>query len=111
MDKKSLTETDIRTKFITPAILKSGWDKEDQIREEVYYTAGKVIVSGKTIKRGIPKKADYILYIKPSIPVAVIEAKDNKHVPGAGLQQALDYAEDLQLPFAFSSNGDYFVFH
>lgn len=111
MDKRSLTETDIRTKFITPAILKAGWDKDKQIREEFYYTAGKVIVSGKTIKRGIPKKVDYILYLKSSIPLAIVEAKDNNKPKGEGLQQAIDYANDLQLPFAFSSNGDAFIFH
>jgi len=111
MNKKSLTETDIRTKFITPAILKAGWDKDKQIREEFYYTAGKVIVCGKTIKRGIPKKVDYILYLKPNIPLAIVEAKDNNKSKGEGIQQAIDYSNDLQLLFAFSSNGDSFIFH
>ncbi len=111
MDKKSLTETDIRTKFITPAILEAGWDKDKQIREEVFYTAGKVLVSGKVVKRGIPKKVDYILYLKSNIPLAIIEAKDNKHSAGAGIQQAIDYSNDLNLPFVFSSNGDSFIFH
>jgi len=111
MNKKLLTEADIRTKFILPAILKAKWDQDKQIREEFFYTAGKVIVSGKTIKRGIPKKADYILYLKPNIPLAVVEAKDNNYPKGEGLQQAIDYSNDLQLLFAFSSNGDSFIFH
>lgn len=109
MNKKQLTETEIRTQFITPAIMKSGW--KDKFREEFYYTAGKVIVAGRVIKRGVPKKADYVLYYKPSLPLGIIEAKDNNHSPGQGLQQAIDYSNDLDLPFAFSSNGDKFVFH
>ena len=71
-----------------------------QLREEVYFTKGRVIVRGKTVHRGEPKKADYILYYKPGIPIAIIEAKDNNHSVGAGMQQALDYAEILDLPFA-----------
>jgi type I restriction enzyme R subunit len=109
MDKKQLTEADIRTKFILPAIEEAGWDRDKQIREEKYFTAGRFYVSGKVAKRGIPKKADYILYYKNNIPIAVVEAKDNKHSVGAGLQQAVDYAEVLDIPFAFSSNGDGFV--
>ncbi len=109
MSKAQLTETEIRTQFITPAIMKAGW--KDKFREEFYYTAGKVIIAGKTIKRGNPKKVDYILYYKPSLPMGVIEAKDNTHTSGQGLQQAIDYANDLDLPFAFSSNGDKFIFH
>ncbi|MBU1129406.1 MAG: type I restriction enzyme HsdR N-terminal domain-containing protein, partial [Nanoarchaeota archaeon] len=109
MDKKQLTEADIRTKFILPAIEKAGWDMNKQIREEKYFTAGRIYIYGKITKRGIPKKADYILYYKNNIPIAVVEAKDNKHSVGDGLQQAVDYAEILDLPFAFSSNGDGFV--
>ena len=111
MNKKQLTETDIRTKFITPAITNSGWDIKKQIREEVYFTDGKIIIHGKTIKRGKPKKADYILYYKPNIPLAVVEAKDNNHSIGGGMQQGLDYGEVLDIPFVFSSNGDGFIFH
>ncbi len=82
-----------------------------QIREEVYFTKGRVIVRGKTVKRGEAKKADYLLFYKPNIPIAVVEAKDNNHSVGAGMQQALDYAEILDVPFAFSSNGDGFLEH
>ena len=109
MNKKQLTEADVRTKFILPAIEKSKWDKNKQIREEVYFTDGRIYVYGSTTKRGIPKKADYILYYKNNIPIAVVEAKDNKHSIGDGLQQAVNYAEILDIPFAFSSNGDGFV--
>src|SRR5262245_5547698 len=82
-----------------------------QLREEVYFTRGRVLVRGKTVRRGEAKKADYILYYKPGIPIAVIEAKDNNHAVGAGMQQALDYAEILDVPFAYSSNGDAFLEH
>src|SRR3989339_475826 len=109
MNKNQLTEADIRTKFILPAIEKAGWNRNTQIREEKYFTAGRFYVYGKVAKRGIPKKADYILYYKNNIPIAVVEAKDNKHSVGAGLQQAVDYAETLDIPFAFSSNGDGFI--
>lgn len=111
MNKKDLSERDICTKFITPAIIKSGWDKDSQIREEVSFTAGKVIVRGKLVSRGKGKRADYILYYKNNIPLAVIEVKDNKHSVGAGIQQAIEYAETLDIPFVFSSNGDAFLFH
>lgn len=111
MNKKDLSERDICTKFITPAIIKSGWDKDSQIREEVSFTAGKVIVRGKVVSRDKGKRADYILYYKNNIPLAVIEAKDNKHSVGAGIQQAIEYAETLDIPFVFSSNGDAFLFH
>lgn len=114
MDKKQLTEADIRTKFITPALLGptgNKWNMMTQLREEMYFTKGRVIVRGKTVRRGEAKKADYILYLKPGLPIAVIEAKDNNHAIGAGMQQALEYAEILDLPFAFSSNGDAFLEH
>ena len=111
MDKKSLSERDICTKFITPALRKAGWDEMSQIREEVSFTKGQIIVRGKLVSRGKGKRADYILYYKPNIPIAVIEAKDNTHAIGDGLQQALDYADMLDIPFVFSSNGDGFVFH
>lgn len=114
MNKKTLTEADIRTKFITPAIAgKNGdkWDVMAQVREEAYFTKGRVIVRGKTVKRGEAKKADYLLFYKPNIPLAVIEAKDNNHTVGAGMPQALEYAEILDVPFAYSSNGDAFLEH
>jgi type I restriction enzyme R subunit len=110
MDKKALTETDIRTKFITPAIL-AKWDVMTQVLEERFFTAGRVIVRGKMTTRGKAKKADYILFYKPNIPLAVVEAKDNNHSVGDGMQQALEYAEILDVPFAYSSNGDAFLEH
>lgn len=111
MDKKSLTERDICTKFITPALRRAGWDEREQIREEVSFTKGRIIVRGKLVARKQAKRADYILYYKPNIPIALIEAKDNKHTLGDGMQQALDYAATLNIPFVFSSNGDGFVLH
>jgi len=114
MNKKELTEADIRTKFITPALVGGAvkkWDVMTQLREEIYLTSGRVIVRGKTVSRGEAKKVDYILSYKPGIPIAVVEAKDNNHAVGAGMQQALKYAELLDLPFAYSSNGDAFLEH
>lgn len=111
MNKKSLSERDICTKFITPAIEQAGWDKTTQLLEEVTFTDGKIYVRGKLTARGTRKRADYILYYKPNIPVAIVEAKDNKHTIGAGIQQALEYAKILDIPCVFSSNGDGFVFH
>jgi type I restriction enzyme R subunit len=111
MDKKKMSEIEICMKYITPALEKSQWDVEKQIRREVSFTAGKIMVYGKTVKRGVRKRADYILYHKPNIPLAIIEAKDNKHSVGDGMQQGLEYSETLDLPFVFSSNGDGFVFH
>ena len=111
IDKRSLSERDICTKFITPAVRKAGWDEMTQIREEVGFTKGRIIVRGKLVTRGKDKRADYILYFKPNIPIALIEAKDNNHAVGDGMQQALEYAETLQIPFVFASNGDGFVFH
>ena len=114
MNKKALTETDIRTKFITPAIAGqggAGWDLMTQVWEEYRITKGRVIVRGKTTSRGESKKADYVLFYKPNIPLAVVEAKDNHHTVAAGMQQALAYAELLDVPFAYSSNGDAFLEH
>ena len=111
MDKRSLSERDICTKFITPALRGAGWDEISQLREEVSFTKGRIIVRGKLVTRGKAKRADYILHFKPNIPIAVIEAKDNTHSVSDGMQQALDYAETLNIPFVFSSNGDGFVFH
>lgn len=111
VNKKELSERDICTKFITPAIVKAGWDIQTQIREEVTLTKGKIIVRGKLHTRGKNKRADYILYYKPNIPIAVIEAKDNNHTIASGMQQALEYSEMINVPFVFSSNGDGFLFH
>lgn len=111
MNKKDLSERDICTKFITPAIEKAGWDVAVQIREEFPLTNGRIIVRGKIHTRAANKRADYILFYKPGMPIAVIEAKDNTHSIGDGMQQALMYAEMIQVPFVFSSNGDGFLFH
>src|SRR5262245_37208639 len=110
MNKKALSERDICSKFISPAITQSGWDEMSQVREEVGFTKGRIIVRGKLVTRGKAKRADYILYYKPNIPIAIIEAKDNNHSVGDGMQQALEYAVTLDIPFVFSSNGDGFVF-
>ncbi len=111
MDKKQLTERDICTKFILPAVKKAGWDIHSQIREEVSLTAGRVIVRGQMGVRGKGKRADFVLYHKPNLPLAVIEAKKNSLPIAAGMQQALSYADLLEVPFVFSSNGDGFIFH
>ena len=111
MDKKTLSERDICTKFITPAILGAGWDLHSQIREELSFTKGRIIVRGRLHSRGQQKRADYVLYYKSNIPIAVIEAKENNLSVGSGMQQALDYAETLEVPFVFSSNGDAFLMH
>ncbi|MCU7940958.1 MAG: type I restriction enzyme HsdR N-terminal domain-containing protein [gamma proteobacterium symbiont of Bathyaustriella thionipta] len=117
MDKKRLSERDICTKFITPAIQNAGW-QQSQFREEVNLTAGRVMVRGKLAARiknpdakGGPKRADYVLYAKSNLPIAIIEAKKNTLTIGHGMQQALGYAELLDAPFAISSNGDGFLFH
>jgi type I restriction enzyme R subunit len=109
--KKGLSEADICAKFITPAIERAGWNDITQIRREVHFTKGQIHVRGKMVTRGKSKFADYVLYYKPNIPIAIVEAKDNIHSVGDGMQQALDYAETLSIPFVFSSNGDGFVFH
>lgn len=111
VNKKDLSERDICSKYIGPAIKRAGWDGMMQIREEVAFTKGRIIVRGKLVTRGQAKRADYILYFKPNIPIAIVEAKDNNHSVGDGMQQALDYAATLSIPFVFSSNGDGFVFH
>lgn len=111
MNKKDLSERDICSKFISPAVQQAGWDPMLQIREEVSFTNGRIIVRGKLVTRGKAKRADYILYYKPNIPIAIIEAKDNNHSVGDGIQQALGYASTLNIPFVFSSNGDGFLFH
>ena len=111
MDKKSLTEQDVCSKYILPAVTASGWDLKYQIREQVSFTAGKIIVRGKTVSRGEKKRADFILYYKNDLPIAIIEAKDNNHSVGSGMEQALGYAEALDIPFVYSSNGDAFIEH
>ena len=107
--KKALSERDIISKYILPAIEQSGWNRQTQMKEEVAFTDGRIFVKGKKTKRGMRKRADIILYYKANIPVAVVEAKDNNHAAGAGMQQALEYAEMLDIPVAVASNGDGFV--
>lgn len=109
--KKNYSETDIRSKYITPAITGAGWSLKSQIREEYSFTDGQIFVRGKLVTRGKKKRADYILFYKSDLPIAVVEAKDNSHSVGAGLQQAIGYAETLDIPFVYSSNGDGFVEH
>ena len=111
LEKKKLSERDICTKFITPALTNSGWDHHHQIREEVNVTNGRVLVKGNSVSRAKPRRADYLLFYKPNLPIAVIEVKDNNHIVGAGMQQALAYAEMMDIPFVFSSNGDGFLLH
>ena len=110
IDKKKLSERDICTKFITPAIQNAGWNLQSQVLEEVTFTDGKIYVRGKLTARGERKRADYLLYYQDN-PIAIIEAKDNKHSVRAGIQQALNYARILDIPSVFSSNGDGFVYH
>ena len=111
MNKKTLSERDICTRYITPALEKSGWDKQLQILEEVSFTDGKIYVTEKITARGIRKRAGSILYYKPNILIAIIEAKDNNHSVRTGIQQGLDYAQILDIPYVFSSNGEAFLYH
>ncbi|MBB6401591.1 type I restriction enzyme R subunit [Methanococcus maripaludis] len=109
INKWEMTETEIRTNYITPSLHDSGW--KSKMREEYYFTDGRIKISGETISREKGKKADYLLFHRENYPIAVVEAKDNKHSIDAGIQQALDYAEILDIPFAYSSNGDGYIEH
>jgi type I restriction enzyme R subunit len=111
MNKKQLSERDICTKFINPAIQKAGWDINTQVLEEFYFTRGKVMVRGSLHTRGKPCRADFLLSYKKNHPIALIEAKNNRQLIGSGMQQVLAYAESLDVPFVFSCNGDGFLFH
>ncbi len=111
VNKTHLTETDIISKFILPAVKEAGWDDLAQIRQEVKLRDGKIVVRGKLASRIKVKSADIVLYHKPNLPLAVIEAKANKHAISKGMQQGLDYASLLDVPFVFASNGDGFIFH
>jgi type I restriction enzyme R subunit len=109
--KSEMTEEDIKLKYITPAIA-CKWDKHSQIRMEYNFTDGQIIVRGNAKPvRGKRKKADYILYYKRNLPLAIVEAKANKHSLSAGMQQGLEYAAILDIPFVYSSNGDGFLEH
>ncbi|MEM8558109.1 MAG: DEAD/DEAH box helicase family protein [Bacteroidota bacterium] len=111
MDKKALSERDICTKYITPAIDAAGWDVHTQVREEVSFTDGRIIQRGNMHARGKRKRADYLLYYRANLPLAIVEAKDNSHPVGSGMQQALEYADILDIPFVYTSNGDAFLEH
>lgn len=108
LDKKQMSEEDIKLNFITPAILAKGWQDKITMETAVRFTDGKVNLRGNLVSREAPKKADYILYINRNNPIAIVEAKDNNHPISYGMQQAKEYAKMLDLPFAFSSNGDGF---
>lgn len=110
LNLSNLTEADIIIKCVMPAILNAGWDNTTQIRQEVKLRDGKVIVRGKVAARRTVKSADIVLYHKPGIPLAVIEAKANKHEIGKGMQQGIEYARLLDVPFVFATNGDGFIF-
>ncbi len=103
------TRSRLRTTYITPALVQAGW--QDKFLEEVSFTDGRIYVRGQMTARGKAKRADYILYYKPNIPIAIVEAKDNRHALSDGMQQALDYARILDIPCVFASNGDGFLFH
>lgn len=109
MGKRDLSEEDIKAQYITPAIEKAGWDIKKQVRFEYAFTAGRIILRGSVTSRGKKKRVDYLLFYKPNIPLAVIEAKDNNHTPGSGLQQAVGYADTLDIKYVYASNGDEFV--
>ena len=108
MRKRELSEEDIKARYITPAVENAGWDKK-QIRYEYAFTAGRIILRGNVTARGKQKRADYVLFYKPNFPLAIIEAKDNNHPVGAGLQQAIEYADALDIKYVYASNGDGFV--
>lgn len=111
MDKRQYSEQDISTKFITPAIESAGWDRMTQYIKQKTFTDGRIHIRGKLTTRGKKKRADYILYYKPNIPIGIIEVKENNQSVGSGMQQGLEYAAILKLPFVFSTNGDRFLFH
>jgi len=109
MGKKHLSEEDIKARYITPAITDAGWDIKKQVRLEYAFTAGRIILRGNITARGKRKRADYVLFYKNNFPIAVVEAKDNNHPVGAGLQQAIEYAKALDISYVYASNGDGFV--
>jgi type I restriction enzyme, R subunit len=113
LDKKILSESDICDLFISPAIKGAGWDQITQVRREVTLAPGPVTVRGNVASRNKKKRkfADYVLYQEPGVPIAVVEAKDNNHTVSQGLQQALGYADIMDIPSAYSSNGDAFASH
>ena len=111
LPKNQMTEEDIKLNYITPALVSRGWQNKITMETKVQFTDGKVNIKGNIIARDTPKKADYILYINANNPIAIVEAKDNKHTVSYGLQQAMSYAQMMDIPFAYSSNGDAFQEH
>src|SRR3989344_1735162 len=111
MQGKNLSEQDITTKYVLPALQKAGWDSSTQIREQYSFTAGRIVVRGQTVKRGEQKRVDVLLFHKNHYPIAVIEVKDGSHTVGDGMQQGIGYAEALDAPFAYSTNGAAFLEH
>lgn len=110
-NKKELSEEDIKMKYITPALEKSNWSVKNDMRAEYYFTDGRIDVRGNKAHRRKGKKADYLLFYKANLPIAIVEAKDNKHSVGDGMQQGIEYAQILDVPFVYSSNGDGFLEH
>lgn len=108
LDKKQMTEEDIKLNYITPALLSKGWKDKITMETKVQFTDGKINLRGNLVSRESPKKADYILFLNKNYPIAVVEAKDNNHSVSLGMQQAKVYAQMLDVPFAYSSNGDAF---
>jgi len=111
ISKKDMSEEDIKLNFITPALLSRGWKDRITMETKVQFTDGKVNIKGNLVSHDPAKKADYILYINANNPIAIVEAKDNNHGVSYGLQQAKTYAEMMDIPFAYSSNGDAFYEH
>lgn len=111
MSYYKLSEEDTKRIEITPTIVGKGWDNKTQIRQEFYFTKGRIMVRGKEVKRGKPKKADYVLFYKPNLPLAIVEAKSEYKTVSAGIQQGIDYAQTLNVPFVYSSNGKGFYEH
>lgn len=111
LPKSQMTEEDIKLNYITPALLGRGWQSKITMETKVQFTDGKINLRGNLVAREAPKKADYILYIERNYPIAIVEAKDNNHSVSFGLQQAMTYAQMLDVPFAYSSNGDAFYEH
>ena len=111
LSKKEMTEEDIKLNYITPALGSRGWQNKITMETKVQFTDGKINLKGNLVNREAPKKADYILYISANNPIAIVEAKDNNHSVSYGLQQAITYARMLDVPFAYSSNGDAFYEH
>lgn len=108
LDKKQMTEEDIKLNFITPALLSKGWKDKITMETKVQFTDGKINLQGNVAVRGDAKKADYVLYMSKDYPIAIVEAKDNNHTISFGMQQAKTYAQMMDIKFAYSSNGDGF---